>query len=135
MSHLGTKHKGASRRGVPARSHRRCGHETERGDPHRPLRAGDAAALPSLHGYQRPWLRRDLVAGLTVWAVLAPEAPAHATIAGVSPVVDVTPHRAPLRTHPRRAAPTPRSGSDAAGPQRLAVIATAHARAGPGLPT
>jgi SulP family sulfate permease len=41
----------------------------------------------SLHGYQRPWLRRDLVAGLTVWAVLVPEALAYATIAGVSPVV------------------------------------------------
>src|SRR3954469_10158515 len=41
----------------------------------------------SLHGYQRPWLRRDLVAGLTVWAVLIPEALAYATIAGVSPVV------------------------------------------------
>jgi SulP family sulfate permease len=43
--------------------------------------------FPSLHGYQRPWLRRDLVAGLTVWAVLVPEALAYATIAGVSPVV------------------------------------------------
>src|SRR3954465_6467346 len=41
----------------------------------------------SLRGYQRPWLRRDLVAGLTVWAVLVPEALAYATIAGVSPVV------------------------------------------------
>src|SRR3954453_21579445 len=43
--------------------------------------------FPSLHGYQRPWLRRDLLAGLTVWAVLVPEALAYATIAGVSPVV------------------------------------------------
>src|SRR3954454_5316080 len=41
----------------------------------------------SLHGYQRPWLRRDLVAGLTVWAVLVPEVLAYATIAGVSPEV------------------------------------------------
>src|SRR4051812_48888839 len=41
----------------------------------------------SLRGYQRPWLRRDLVAGLTVWAVLVAEALAYATIAGVSPVV------------------------------------------------
>src|SRR4051795_12874764 len=43
--------------------------------------------FPSLHGYQRPWLRRDLIAGLTVWAVLVPEALAYASIAGVSPVV------------------------------------------------
>lgn len=41
----------------------------------------------SLGGYQRRWLSADLVAGLTVWAVLVPEALAYATIAGVSPVV------------------------------------------------
>lgn len=43
--------------------------------------------FPSLRGYQRSWLRGDLLAGLTVWAVLVPEALAYATIAGVSPVV------------------------------------------------
>jgi MFS superfamily sulfate permease-like transporter len=32
-------------------------------------------------------LRADVLAGLTVWAVLVPEALAYATIAGVSPVV------------------------------------------------
>ncbi|MFD4462791.1 SulP family inorganic anion transporter [Nocardia sp. NPDC058480] len=41
----------------------------------------------SLHGYQRAWLRPDLIAGLTVWAVLVPEALAYASIAGVPPVV------------------------------------------------
>jgi sulfate permease, SulP family len=41
----------------------------------------------SLRGYHREWLRSDLVAGLTVWAVLVPEALAYASIAGVSPVV------------------------------------------------
>lgn len=41
----------------------------------------------SLRGYRRSWLRRDLVAGLTVWAVLIPESLAYASIAGVSPVV------------------------------------------------
>lgn len=41
----------------------------------------------SLAGYRRRWLRPDLVAGLTVWAVLVPESLAYATIAGVSPVV------------------------------------------------
>ncbi|WP_223404202.1 SulP family inorganic anion transporter [Occultella gossypii] len=41
----------------------------------------------SLRGYQGQWLRRDLVAGLTVWAVMVPEAFAYATIAGVPPVV------------------------------------------------
>ena len=33
------------------------------------------------------WLRADLVAGVTVWAVLVPESLAYATIAGVPPVV------------------------------------------------
>jgi MFS superfamily sulfate permease-like transporter len=41
----------------------------------------------SLQGYQRSWLAGDIVAGLTVWAVLVPEALAYASIAGVSPVV------------------------------------------------
>src|SRR6201991_470425 len=41
----------------------------------------------SLHPYRRAWLRGDLIAGLTVWAVLVPEALAYASIAGVSPVV------------------------------------------------
>ncbi|MGD9889941.1 MAG: SulP family inorganic anion transporter [Dehalococcoidia bacterium] len=43
--------------------------------------------FPSLRGYDRSWLRGDVIAGLTVWAVLVPEALAYATIAGVSPVV------------------------------------------------
>lgn len=43
--------------------------------------------FPLLWGYRRAWLRGDLLAGLTVWAVLVPEALAYASIAGVSPVV------------------------------------------------
>jgi SulP family sulfate permease len=41
----------------------------------------------SVRGYRRDWLRGDLIAGLTVWAVLIPESLAYASIAGVSPVV------------------------------------------------
>lgn len=41
----------------------------------------------SLASYDRSWFRGDLIAGLTVWAVLVPEALAYASIAGVSPVV------------------------------------------------
>ena len=43
--------------------------------------------FPSLRGYRRSGLRGDLLSGLTVWAVLVPEALAYASIAGVSPVV------------------------------------------------
>jgi len=46
-----------------------------------------SAVFPSLRNYQRDWFRGDVVAGLTVWAVLVPSALAYATIAGVSPVV------------------------------------------------
>jgi high affinity sulfate transporter 1 len=45
------------------------------------------ALFASLRGYQGTWLRGDLIAGLTVWAVMIPEALAYATIAGVSPVI------------------------------------------------
>jgi high affinity sulfate transporter 1 len=41
----------------------------------------------SLRGYKRNWLTKDVIAGLTVWAVLVPESLAYATIAGVSPVI------------------------------------------------
>jgi SulP family sulfate permease len=43
--------------------------------------------FPSLAGYRRGWLQGDGVAGLTVWAMLIPQALAYATIAGVSPVI------------------------------------------------
>ena len=42
---------------------------------------------PGLSGPVRRWIRGDVVAGLTVWAVLVPESIAYATIAGVPPVV------------------------------------------------
>ena len=41
----------------------------------------------SLLPYEKQWLSRDVIAGLTVWAVLVPEALAYASIAGVSPAV------------------------------------------------
>ncbi|MGW8590483.1 SulP family inorganic anion transporter [Dietzia sp. NPDC055877] len=41
----------------------------------------------SLQGYRASWIRPDIIAGMTVWAVLVPEALAYATIAGVPPVI------------------------------------------------
>ena len=43
--------------------------------------------LGSFEGYRRAWVRPDVLAGLTVWAVLVPESLAYASIAGVPPVV------------------------------------------------
>jgi high affinity sulfate transporter 1 len=43
--------------------------------------------FPSLRNYRRNWLRGDVIAGMTVWAVLVPSSLAYATIAGVSPVI------------------------------------------------
>jgi len=43
--------------------------------------------LQWLPQYQLSWLRADIVAGLTVWAVMVPEAMAYAGIAGVPPLV------------------------------------------------
>ena len=45
------------------------------------------AFFVSLRGYERSWLRGDLIAGVTVWAILVPQALAYASIAQVSPVV------------------------------------------------
>ena len=39
-----------------------------------------------LRGYQRSWLRGDLIAGLTVAAYLVPQVMAYATVAGLPPV-------------------------------------------------
>jgi high affinity sulfate transporter 1 len=44
-------------------------------------------ALDWLRRYQPAWLRQDLIAGLTVWAVMVPEAMAYAGIAGVPPLM------------------------------------------------
>ena len=56
----------------------------------------------TLAGYDRSWFRGDVIAGLTVWAVLVPEALAYASIAGVSPVVGLYAapggHKGPLRS-------------------------------------
>ncbi len=44
------------------------------------------ARIAPLHGYQRRWLRGDLIAGVTVAAYLIPQVMAYAVVAGVSPI-------------------------------------------------
>jgi len=43
--------------------------------------------LQWLPNYNLTWLRADIIAGLTVWAVMVPEAMAYSGIAGVPPLV------------------------------------------------
>ncbi|MGK7906948.1 MAG: SulP family inorganic anion transporter [Synechococcus sp.] len=43
--------------------------------------------LEWLPQYQLAWLKTDLIAGLTIWAVMVPEAMAYAGIAGVPPLI------------------------------------------------
>ena len=38
-----------------------------------------------IRGYERPWLGRDVVAGLIIWSVVTPQAVAYAQIAGLPP--------------------------------------------------
>src|SRR5512132_4381048 len=62
---------------------RRCGTAPGVAE-HRRLRL---PLFTSLRGYDAGWLRGDVIAGPTVWAVLVPEALTDASIAGLSPVV------------------------------------------------
>ena len=49
-----------------------------------------------LPGYQRPWLRPDLIAAAAVWAVLVPEGMAYASLAGMPPETGLFAALAPL---------------------------------------
>src|SRR6478609_6555335 len=53
-------------------------------DVHRAADASAMKGLPvSLRGYKRSWLPGDVMAGLTIWALMVPQALAYAGIAGV----------------------------------------------------
>ena len=60
--------------------------------------AGRPRFFTSFAGYERSWFRRDLIAGLTVGAILVPQALAYASIAGVSPIVGL--YAAPVAFFP-----------------------------------
>jgi SulP family sulfate permease len=48
--------------------------------------AAVALGVALLRGYRRPWLRPDLLAALSLWAVLVPQALAYGQLAGLPPV-------------------------------------------------
>ena len=52
--------------------------------------------LVTLRGYQRAWLRGDLIAGVTVAAYLVPQVMAYAGVAGLPPVTGLWAALAPL---------------------------------------
>ncbi len=58
-----------------------------------------APGVAQLRGYQRAWLRGDVLAGLTVAAYLVPQVMAYATVAGLPPVVGLWAALGPLAVY------------------------------------
>ena len=58
-----------------------------------------APGVAQFRGYQRAWLRGDVLAGLTVAAYLVPQVMAYATVAGLPPVVGLWAALAPLAVY------------------------------------
>ena len=50
------------------------------------MNATFAPGLANLSSYRRPWLRRDIVAGLVLTALLVPQGMAYAELAGLPPI-------------------------------------------------
>lgn len=61
------------------------GHDRPLSSRRRPTLAGTLPGLATLRHYERPWLRGDLLAGVTVAAYLVPQVMAYAQIAGLPP--------------------------------------------------
>jgi len=58
-----------------------------------------APGLTQYRGYQRAWLRGDVLAGVTVAAYLIPQVMAYATVAGLPPVVGLWAALAPMAVY------------------------------------
>jgi sulfate permease, SulP family len=85
-------------------------------------------ALPGLaqfRGYQRSWLRGDVVAGVTVAAYLVPQVMAYATVAGLPPVVGLWAALVPLAVY----AVLGSSRQLSVGPESTTALMTATALA------
>ena len=84
-----------------------------------------APALAQFRGYERSWLRGDMVAGVTVAAYLVPQVMAYATVAGLPPVVGLWAALAPLAVY----AVLGSSRQLSVGPESTTALMTATALA------
>jgi sulfate permease, SulP family len=84
-----------------------------------------APGLAQFRGYQRDWLRSDMVAGLTVAAYLVPQVMAYATVAGLPPVVGLWAALVPLAIY----AVLGSSRQLSVGPESTTALMTATALA------
>ena len=81
--------------------------------------------LAQFRGYQRGWLRGDLLAGVTVAAYLVPQVMAYATVAGLPPVVGLWASLVPLAVY----AVLGSSRQLSVGPESTTALMTATALA------
>jgi high affinity sulfate transporter 1 len=81
--------------------------------------------LAQFRGYERDWLRGDVVAGLTVAAYLVPQVMAYATVAGLPPVVGLWAALVPLAVY----AVLGSSRQLSVGPESTTALMTATALA------
>jgi sulfate permease, SulP family len=81
--------------------------------------------LAQFRGYQRDWLRGDLVAGVTVAAYLVPQVMAYATVAGLPPVVGLWAALVPMAVY----AVLGSSRQLSVGPESTTALMTATALA------
>ena len=81
--------------------------------------------LAQFRGYERSWLRGDVVAGVTVAAYLVPQVMAYATVAGLPPVVGLWAALAPLAVY----AVLGSSRQLSVGPESTTALMTATALA------
>ena len=84
-----------------------------------------APGLEQFRGYERSWLRGDVMAGITVAAYLVPQVMAYATVAGLPPVVGLWAALAPLAVY----AVLGSSRQLSVGPESTTALMTATALA------
>jgi SulP family sulfate permease len=84
-----------------------------------------APGLAQFRGYERSWLRGDVIAGVTVAAYLVPQVMAYATVAGLPPVVGLWAALVPLTVY----AVLGSSRQLSVGPESTTALMTATALA------